>query len=124
MKRDVIHNFKSRLFHKKAINTIILAVLVAPYISIAASGTLQDPLGGKSFSDLIGAILDIMLIMGIPIAGLFFVYAGFTFVTSQGDPKKLDTAKSMFVWTCIGTGIIVGAKVIMEVLKATVESLK
>lgn len=99
---------------------IIMGVSVFPVISNAASGTLDNPLKAKSFVELINALLSIVVMIGTPIAALFFVYAGFMFVTAQGEPKKLETAKSMFWWTVIGTAIIVGAEIILVVLTSTV----
>lgn len=109
-------------FSKRFISTIMLAVVVVPCITFAA--TLENPLKAQSFTELINSVLEVIIAIGVPIAALFFVYAGFEFVTSQGDPKKLDTAKSMFFWTCVGTALIVGANVVLTILEATINSLK
>ncbi len=124
MIQNFIHNFKDSLFSKFTVYTIITFVLVVPCLSLADGGTLANPLKAESFSDLIAAILQIMIQLGTPIAAICFVYTGFVFVTSEGDPKKLDTAKSMFFWTVIGTAIILGATIILQILQSTVQSLK
>lgn len=124
MNRKIIHRIKSMLFSKGLVSSIMLVVLVVPYITIGANGNLDNPLKTETFSGLIQEILKIITLIGTPIAALFLVYAGFSFVTSQGDPKKLDTAKSMFWWTVIGTAIIVGAQVILAIITATVGSFE
>jgi len=126
MKNDFIHTLKSSVFPKTLISSIMLSVFVAPSILLADScppGTLCNPLKTDSFEALIGAILDVIIKLGIPIIVLFLVYTGFTFVTSQGDTKKLDTAKSMFWGTIAGTALIVGAKVILLILQNTITGI-
>ena len=108
----------------------MIMVLVGCFISVppafAAGGeSLTDPLkeGYGTVDMLIGALLKIIIKIGMPVAALFLVYAGFMFVTSKGDPKKLDTAKSIFLWTVIGTALVVGAETIRVVLTNTIGSI-
>ncbi len=119
MKKNFIHNSIKSFFSKEVISIIIVSAVV-PCISLADSGALDNPLKAKTFGELINSILDLILSLGTPIIIFFFIYAGFEFVTSRGDPKKLDTAKSMFWWTVIGAFIIVGARVILSILSNTI----
>ncbi len=112
------------VFQKITLNIIIVSILLVPLFVGAVSGTLENPIKSSTFGDLVKAILDTMITIGVPVAAFFFVYAGFTFVTSLGDPKKLDTAKTMFMWTVVGTVLIVGAKVIFSLIQSTVDAIK
>jgi len=89
------------------------------------SGTFCNPLGSiNSFSDFVAAVLDIVVSIGIPIAALAIIFSGFLFVTAQGNEEKLKTAKRAFMWSVIGTAVLLGAWAISEAISTTVESLR
>ncbi|MDO8492928.1 MAG: TrbC/VirB2 family protein [bacterium] len=123
MNKNVIHKLKESIFYKSLISTIIVSVVV-PCISLAVD-TLENPLKDEysDFPKLLEAFLDIMLALGTPIVVFFFVYAGFMFVTSGGDTKKLETAKSAFFWTVVGASLVLGAKVILSILNSTITGI-
>jgi hypothetical protein len=87
------------------------------------SNTLKNPLGVNSFCDLIVVILNAALIIGIPIAVLFIVYAGFKFVMARGSPTGLSEARSNLFNTLIGIAIFIGASLIARVIVGTLEQL-
>ncbi|MDO8523219.1 MAG: TrbC/VirB2 family protein [bacterium] len=72
----------------------------------------ENPIKANDFGTVVQAIAGLMLKIGIPVATIFLLYAGFLFVTARGDETKLKTAKEVFWYTVIGTAIIVGASVI------------
>ncbi len=86
--------------------------------------TVTNPLGGiNSFCGLIKAILGAVIQIGIPIAVLFIVFAGFKFVLARGNPGKIDEARKNLMYTLIGIGIFLGAWLIAVVIANTVNSL-
>jgi hypothetical protein len=88
------------------------------------SQTVSNPLGGiNSFCGLIKAILTAVIQIGIPIAVLFIVYAGFKFVLARGNPTKLQEARMGLLYTLIGIGIFLGAWLIAMVIANTVNAL-
>ncbi len=89
----------------------------------AGATSLQNPLKSNNIVDFLFAILDILLTFALPIIVLFIIYAGFLFVTAQGDTSKITTARSALTWSVIGGVIILGAKLILEVIKNTVAAL-
>jgi beta-lactamase regulating signal transducer with metallopeptidase domain len=90
----------------------------------ASSNSVQNPLGGiNSFCGLIKAILSAVIAIGIPIAVLFIVYAGFKFVLAMGNPGKLAEARQNLMYTLIGIGIFLGAWLLALVIANTVNSL-
>ena len=129
MMKNIIHSIRQRPLFRVLFNVIIALVLFSFFVSVpyvfAEVGRLDNPLKDEygTLDKLIGALLKIIIKIGIPIAALFLVYAGFMFVTSRGEPKKLDTAKSIFWWTVVGTAIVVGAEVIRTVLTNTIGSI-
>lgn len=85
--------------------------------------TLQNPLGVDSICGLVVLLLKAAVTIGIPIAVLFIVYAGFKFVVARGSPGELTEAKANLVATLIGIAIFVGASLIAGVIIATLEQL-
>ena len=84
---------------------------------------LTNPLKSDTLIEFLTAILDILLIFAIPVIVFFIIYAGFMYVTAQGDESKIKTAHSALTWSVVGGVIILGAKLIIEVIQATVNSL-
>jgi hypothetical protein len=90
---------------------------------LGGPNTLQNPLGVNSICELIGVLLKAAIAIGIPIAVLFIVYAGFKFVMARGSPGELSEARANLVATLIGIAIFVGASLIANVIIATLEQL-
>ncbi len=90
-----------------------------------AHATLQSPLGGVSnLNNLIKKILEVVVDIGTPIAVLFIIYAGFLFVTAQGNETKITKAKNAFTWAVIGTAVLLGAWVLAVAIEGTIRNLK
>lgn len=87
------------------------------------SYSVNNPLGANSFCGLVQNLLQAALAIGIPIAVLFIVYAGFKFVLAQGNPEKLKEARNNFMWTVIGIAIFLGAWLLASVVANTVNAL-
>ncbi|MBI4692242.1 MAG: hypothetical protein HY773_02265 [Candidatus Terrybacteria bacterium] len=90
----------------------------------STSLTLINPLGDKSFSQLVEAIAKLAAQIGIPIAAIFIIYSGLLFVTARGSEEQLKKAKTTFMWTMIGTAILLGAWVIASAIAGTIQGLK
>lgn len=73
-----------------------------------------------SLFDFIVVILGIIIKISIPALTVFFIYAGFLFVSAQGNEKKLAEAKSMFLWGVVGAAIVLGSVVLATVIQGTV----
>ncbi|MDO8548055.1 MAG: pilin [bacterium] len=85
--------------------------------------TVLNPLGADSFCGLVKNILQAAIQIGIPVAVLFIVYAGFKFVLARGKPEELKKARDNFLWTIIGIAIFLGAWLLASVIKNTVNQL-
>ena len=88
------------------------------------SATIDNPLSADSLFCFLKDTLDIFLTIGIIIAVLFMVYAGFLFVTARGDTAQLTTAKKAFLGAVIGTAIIMGVWVIAQAIVGTVNAIR
>jgi len=90
------------------------------------STKINNPLSPKidNIPKLIAAILDIVLIVGVPIVALAIIYTGFLFVTAQGNEKKLATAKTAILFTLLGAVLLLGSWVIANAIGTTVDQIK
>jgi len=79
---------------------------------------LRDPLGGRTFKELVGALIDFIFWVGIVVAPVILIIAGFWFMTALGDPKRIQTAKKIILYTFIGLALILMARGLIAVLRA------
>lgn len=83
---------------------------------------LTNPLKAESISEFLIAIVDVLLIFATPIIVLYIMYAGFKFVTAQGNPSEIESARTALLWAVVGGVIVLGAKLILEVIQGTIEA--
>ncbi len=99
---------------------------LAPFASAADCGTgggLTNPLISCSFADLVTNIARIVAQIGVPIAVIFIMWAGFLFVTARGSEEQLKKAKTTFFWAILGTAILLGAWALATAITGFVTSL-
>ena len=82
-----------------------------------------NPLKSDNVMDLISNILKLIVRIGALLAVFFIIYSGFLFVTARGDTSKIDEAKKTLLYTVVGTAILIGAEVLANVIRGTVEPL-
>ena len=82
----------------------------------------MDPItpGITSIPQFLKTVLDICVKVGMPVSAFFLIWAGFLFLTAQGDPGKLTTARRAFTWAVIGTAVIFGAWLIAMAIQTTI----
>lgn len=90
-------------------------VFVLLFIPLMVSAvTVDNPIEADTFTELIGRIIDFLFALGMVTAPIMLIISGFYFITAQGRPEKIETAKRIILWTLIGLGIIIGAKGLIE----------
>jgi len=100
-------------------------VIVLPSLVFGVTRDLPPITPGlDSIGDFFQALLRIATQIGVPIGACCIVWAGYQFVTAQGDVKKLQSAKDMLLWTIIGLTILLGAWVVVSIIQATIDQLK
>ena len=84
--------------------------------------TLDNPLGNKinNLPSFIYMILDIVFQIGAIFSVLAIIYVGFLFVSARGDPEKLKTARTAFLYTVIGIALLLGGRLIASVIGSTI----
>lgn len=83
---------------------------------------LESPLTAETIPALILQVIDVILVFATPIIVLYIMYGGFQLVTAGGEAGKIEHGRQTIMWAIIGGVIILGARVIIDVLQSTVES--
>ncbi len=67
-------------------------------------------------------IVNVLLIIAVPIIVFFIIFAGFMYVTAQGNPEKLKLASQSLMYGIIGGVIILGSSAIMVIISNLVDA--
>ena len=99
-------------------------LLYLPAVVLAQSYAVQNPLGqNATLCGLIKDVLNAAMLIGVPIAVLLIVYAGFKFVAARGSAEDLTRARTNFFYTIIGILIFFGAGAIADVIIGTLQAV-
>ena len=88
-----------------------------------APNTVCNPLQFGTFCTLLKAIFNDILVLGIPIATLFIVWAGFKLVLARGNEKELTDAKRNLWYIVIGIALFLGAWTLSQIIANTLAAL-
>ena len=84
----------------------LILLMVAP---IMARATLSEPNTPNQVTggviDIVNTILDFIWPVFIGFAVIMFVVAGFFFLTANGEPGKLSTARTSVIWGIVGVAV-------------------
>lgn len=84
---------------------------------------LKNPLKVNDINEAIRWFVNVLMKIIAPFIVIFFIWSGFRFVWARGKPDEIKKAKDMFLWTVIGTLLILGAWVITNAIIGTVNSI-
>jgi len=86
------------------------------YKAYAATPSLSE--GELRGSDTVGTFITKLypwaISFGAALAGLMMIYAGYIYVTSQGNPDSTKTAKDLIVGALVGLALIILAGMILR----------
>ena len=116
---------KNKLTKTIAVIFSFLLLIVPVFIFAATTGAIQNPLrGGTDISSFIQSILRYVVRIGGVIAIFAFIWSGYSFVRAQGNPAELQKAKTIFINTCIGVAVLLGAQLIASIIVGSLQSLR
>lgn len=88
--------------------------------------TFPNPLaaGTNTLQAFISLIIQNVIIpVGAVISVFFIILAGFSFVTARGNVAKIATAKQSLLYAAIGSGVLLGAWAIANVINGTISQI-
>jgi len=112
---------------KKTYLLIILVAISIPIIMVCAQipppdegGSIENPLDSDNFTDLIGAIIDWIVAIGILIAVIMIIYSGVLFMTSGGKEESVTKARKALMWSVIGLAVLLIGRGWIGIVKSLV----
>lgn len=99
---------------KKAIliNSFILTAL-----SVASPAFAQATGGDVSqIQSFIRSVIQVLVTLAGLVSVGFFVWGGFGYITSSGNPESLDRSKKTIFYSAIGLAIVLGAFVLSNIV--------
>jgi len=79
------------------------------------SATLSNPLGTNySIPELVGMIIKYILGLVGTLSLLMFIWAGFMWLTAQGNPDKVKKGRDTMLWAIVGLIIVFSSYAILS----------
>ncbi len=107
----------------KKFNKIILSIvsfLSLPYIvgatGVTNTGLNPPPIGPTSIGAFMVAFFGVISKFAVIPVVLALMYAGFLFVTAQGNAEDIKKAKSIFLWAIVGAIVLIGAQSLTSIM--------
>lgn len=112
---------------KRRIIFIVSQYLLIPFFvegsNINSGLVLENPIRANNIQELLSAIIEIVIYIGMPVIAFFIILAGFRFVTARGDKGKIASARDALLNAIIGSAIVLGAFGIAKGLEQTISNL-
>lgn len=96
---------------------IFIIISLALFATQVSAITIENPLEADTIEELIDAIIDFIFWVAVALAPLMVLIGAFYFITSGGDPAKLQTAKNIILYTVIGLAIVMLSKGVISAIK-------
>lgn len=111
----------------RTLQVLFVGAVLVPSFAFAqstqtATGCLPNPLNVSSISDLLYLAVDIATYVGVVLAVIFLIYAGFKYIAAQGNQAKITEAHHFLLAVVIGIAILIGASAIVNVVENTLTS--
>lgn len=106
-------------------NSLIALAALATVPFVVGAQTLTSPLkpAYQTVPNFLLALVDMIMLVGVPTIVIFIIYSGYLFVTAHGNESKLSSAKSTLLWVVMGSAVLLGSKVLATILQGTITSL-
>lgn len=86
------------------------APLVLAHPALAATGDVTQ------VENFIRSVIKVVAGLAGLVAAGFFVIGGFGYITSSGNPERLDKSKQTLIWSAVGLAIVIGAFIISNIV--------
>ncbi len=97
----------------------IISLVFLANFALAAEckpGALCDPIGGIGLVGIWGRISRLLIGFTGVLAFVLFVYGGFTWITSAGNPERIKKGQQILIWAIIGVVVTFSSYIILSMV--------
>jgi len=91
-------------------SSVLLTSLICVSPVLAASADVTK------IETFIKSVIQILVTLAGLVSAGFFVWGGFGYITSSGNPETLDRSKKTILYSAIGLAVVLGAFVLTNVV--------
>lgn len=106
---------------------VLLSSWFIPMVTVAQTscpeGRVCNPIKFPNFISFALEIVNVAIQYGALLIVVFIVFAGFKFVTAQGNSEKVSEARKMLTWIIVGAFVLLGVYVIKAAICGTIAQL-
>lgn len=95
---------------------IILESVILTSLTVVAPVFAQATGGVTQIQSFIQSVIQVLITLAGLISVGFFVWGGFGYITSSGNPESLDRSKKTILYSAVGLAIVLGAFVLSNVI--------
>lgn len=89
--------------------TLVTLLLVATPVFAASADV-------SKIQAFIQSVIQVLVTLAGLVSAGFFVWGGWGYITSTGNPEKMDSSKKTIVYSAFGLAIVLGAYVLSNVI--------
>jgi len=103
---------------RRSLGLIALLVVLGVPLLLTDTAFAQEATSNSigQVENFIRSLIKVMAGLAGLVATAFFIVGGFTYITSSGNPEKLEKAKHTLIWSGIGLVIVIAAFVISTIV--------
>lgn len=104
-----INNLLTLKNEKLFVILLIFAFFILSFPNLSQSINIGEAPAGNLI-DIPGLLMTILTVMWpvvVTVVVIFFVLAGFKFLTAQGNPEELKIARRFLIWGVVGVIVII-----------------
>ena len=96
--------------------TTLSIVLLTSLLAVSPAFAQTTTGGVSQIESFIQSVIQVMIALAGAVSVGFFVWGGFGYITSSGNPEKLDQSKKTILYSAIGLAIVLGAFVLSSIV--------
>ena len=111
---------------KYLIYSLVYLIAFIPVIAMAQGAGKLVPCEGRDcdandFLRMISYVINFVIFLGVVFSSLAFAYAGFLYITAQGDTTKVKRATKIFTGVAIGLLLAFTSFLIIQLITNSLE---
>ncbi|MDD2732167.1 MAG: TrbC/VirB2 family protein [Candidatus Pacebacteria bacterium] len=101
---------------KRLFKTLSLMTLLILFPLTISALAIDNPISSNTFGQFIVRLINLVRTISLLVAPIMIIIAGYFFVTSMGNPEKIQTAQRLILWTVIGMIIVLSASALVTLI--------